>query len=162
MQHLLDFIHQHSVDPEVYLLTGARPGDLELLWERRAQPEHWLVRPYGCEGPSELVHRSQLLSELAVRRVDMARIERELHGLCAAQIAFADMVLSSAREQLGRDVVQHAVNEYQTFLIELRATVERLAQPSAAPSSMVVISGGGVSTQARSGHLTVVNATTSE
>jgi hypothetical protein len=158
MQHLLDFIHQHSVDSEVYLLTGARPGDLELLWQRRDEPEHWFVRPYGCDGPAELVHRTRLLSELAARRVDMARIERELHGLCATQIAFADMLLNAAREQLGRDVVQGALHEYQTFLSELRATVQRLTEPR----SMLLIAGGGAQSEARSGHLSVVNGTTSE
>jgi hypothetical protein len=159
MQHLLDFIHQHSVDSEVYLLTGVRPGDLELLWQRREQPEHWLVRPYGCDGPAELVHRARLLSELTVRSVDMARIERELHALCATQIAFADMLLNAAHQQLGRDVVQGALREYQTFLSELRATVERLTEP---PRSMALIAGGGARSEARAGHLSVVNATTSE
>src|SRR4051812_35303674 len=159
MQHLLDFIHQHSVDPEVYLLTGARPGDFELLWQRKDQPEHWFVRPFGCEGPAQLVHRTRLLTELAARRVDMARIERELHGMCAAQIAFADMVLSAAREQLGGDLVQGALRDYQTFLSELRATVQRLTEQ---PRSMVPIAGGGARSEARSGHLRVVNATTSE
>lgn len=155
MQQLLDFIHQHSVDTEVYMFTGARPGDLELLWQRQAHPDHWLVRPYGCEGPAELVHREGLLPALAARRVDMARIEHELHGLCATQIAFADMVLRAANERLGRDVVQHAVREYQAFLSELRSAVRELTH---GPATLQLISGGGASSETRSGHLTVVNA----
>lgn len=162
MQHLLDFIHEHTVDEQLYLVAAARTGELELLWQRREDADHWQLRPRHGEDGWERVHRSELLEALAQRGVDMSAVERELNAMATTQIVFADMVLCDARRVLGRDTVRRAVLGHRDFVGELRAALERLTNapesestPPARPS-MMVIKGGGDQSEARTGHLSVV------
>jgi hypothetical protein len=157
MQHLLDFVHEHTLEEQLYFVVDVATGELELTWQRRVTPEHWQLRPRYCEGPAELVQRAQLLHTLAARSVDMSRVERELQSLIATQIAFADMVLSDANALLGADAVERAVLGHQSFMGQLHAAVERVRQPATPPSPpLVVLPGGGARSELRSGHLTVV------
>jgi hypothetical protein len=155
MQHLLDFIQEHTLEDQLYFVVQGPAGDLELLWRRGEAESHWQIRPRGYEGPTELVHRAELIQELESRRVDMNGVKRELNAVLAAQIAFADTVLRDADQKLGRTLVQRFVHGHQTFLRELQAAVEQLA-PRSQPR-MVVVQGGGAQTAMREGHLSVVS-----
>lgn len=155
MQHLLDFVHAHTLEDQLYLVAHTEVGDIELLWQRGLVPgdEHlWQLRPYRCEGPWELVHAGDLLDHLEARGVDMNAIELELSSMVSTQIAFADMLLRDADEALGREVVVRARKGYQQFVSELKVTIERLTGPR---SSLSVVAGGGESSE-RAGHLTLV------
>jgi hypothetical protein len=164
MQYLLDFIHEHTVDDQLYLVTGSRSGQLELSWDRRADPEHWRARIRLSEGPWELIPRRSLLAVLAGKGADLVKITRELQVMAATQIAFADTVLRDARRVLGPDVVQGVINENRAFVDDLRAAVELLIPGSMSPArtSLVAISGGGAQTEPRAGHLSPVSAAGSE
>jgi hypothetical protein len=156
MQHLLDFVHEHTLEEQLYLVAHTPVGDIELLWQRGFGPgdEHlWQLRPYQCEGPWELVHAGDLLDHLEAHGVDMNAIELELASMVSTQIAFADMLLRDADEALGREVVARARRGYQQFVSELKLTVEKLTGPR---SSMSVVAGGCDQSQARAGHLTIV------
>ena len=154
MQHLLDFIHEHTLDDQLYILADTPSGALELQWRRAESAEHWQIRPHRGEGPWDRIHRANLLHSLQARGADMRGVERELEQLVATQIAFADMVLCDAAEHLGREVVQRAVHGHRAFLGELRATVQQLTAP--ARPSMAVVHGGGEQTTTRAGHLRLV------
>jgi hypothetical protein len=154
MQHLLDFIHEHTLDEQLYIVAETPAGPLELQWRRLDSPEHWHIRPHRCEGPWDRIHRANLLPSLDARYANMPAIERELKLLVTTQIAFADLVLRDASEQLGRDLVQQAVLGHREFLGELRATVQQLT--ASARPSMAIVHGGGEQTTTRAGHLTLL------
>lgn len=153
MQHLLDFIQEHSLEERLYFVAGCPTGDLELQW-RRGDAGYWQLRPIRCEAPWQSIPRSDLIRELESRQADMVGVKRELTAMLAAQIAFADMVLRDANEELGRDLVQRFVLGHQSFLTELKAAVEQLVvRPR---PRLVSVSGGGSQTSVRAGKLTLV------
>lgn len=154
MQHLLDFIQEHTLEEQLYFVAERAGEELEVLWRRGERGDHWQLRPKRCEGPWELIPRDTLIEHLSARGVDMAGVKNELHSLLAIQIAFADMVLRDANQQLGRDVVERFVIGQQGFLDELHRAVEQLT--IGARPSMVVVEGGGAQTTVREGHLSLV------
>jgi hypothetical protein len=154
MQHLLDFIQEHTLEEQMYFVAQCPAGDLELQWRRAEAQDHWQIRPGRCEGPWKRIHRSDVIRELESRHADMVGVKQELTAMLAAQIAFADMVLRDAKQELGRDLVQRYVLAHQGFLTELQAAVEQLVvRPRA---SLVMVSGGGAQTSVRAGKLTLV------
>jgi hypothetical protein len=154
MQHLLDFIQEHSLEEQLYFAVPSATGDLELLWRRDVAADHWQLRLRGVAGPGQLVERGTLIQTLQSRGADMGAVKRELNAMLAAQIAFADMVLRDANQQLGRDLVQRYVRGHQGFITELQAAIEKVTQPPR--PAMKVVDGGGAQTELRAGHLTIV------
>jgi hypothetical protein len=153
MQYLLDFIQEHSLDAQLYFLARSPADEFELLWRRAECADYWQLRPKHREGPSELVDRHKLIDHLTSRGVDMTAVKRELNAMLAVQIAFADMVLRDADQQLGRNTVQRFVLEQRTFMSELQAAVEQL---TGGRQNMGVVQGGGAQTTLRTGHLSIV------
>jgi hypothetical protein len=156
MQHLLDFIHEHTLEEQLYCVLDSPAGELELLWNRRVDASCWLVRPHNSEGAWESIARDRLLGSLAARGANLLKLERELHAIASAQIALANIVLCSASELLGKDVVRSALIGHQEFARELTGTITRLT--AAARPSMKIVDGGGVRTETRAGHLTLVSS----
>lgn len=154
MQHLLDFIQEHTFEDQLYFVVEGRAGELELLWKRGELESHWQLRLRGVDGPWELIRRSELIEELESRDVDMVGVKRELNAVLAVQIAFADTVLRDANQQFGRDLVQRFVRGHQGFLTELQAAIDQLT--GNAKPSMSIVSGGGEQTEVRAGHLSIV------
>ncbi|HKU38728.1 MAG TPA: hypothetical protein VJR89_11290 [Polyangiales bacterium] len=154
MQHLLDFIQEHTLDEQLYLVASCPSGELELLWRRGIIESHWQIRPKRSEGPWELVHRSEVIDQLERRGADMAGVKRELQSMLASLIAFADMVLRDANQQLGQQLVERFVSGHRAFIQELEVAVGRLTE--APKPSMAVVPGGGAQTTARTGHLSLV------
>jgi hypothetical protein len=154
MQHLLDFVHDHVIEDQLYLVVETPAGDLELIWHRQVSADDWQLRPFHCEGPWELIPRTELLQRLAARHTNMVGVERELHGLVATQIVFADIILRDAHKLLGDDAVRNALHSYREFVTLLQVSVRQLLEP--ARPSLVVVSGDAVQTPTRSGHLTVI------
>jgi hypothetical protein len=154
MQHLLDFIQEHTLEEQLYFVAPTASGELELSWRRTEAPEYWHLRPRWSEGPWELVRRRELIHQLESRGVDMAVVKGELNAMLAAQIAFADMVLRDANQQLGQSVVERYVLGHRDFIVELQAAIEQLTERS--KPSMVVVPGGGAQTESRAGHLSIV------
>ena len=154
VQHLLDFIYEHTNEEHLYCVVNCPEGELEIMWQRRGDAGHWQLRPHRCEGPWQLVKRERLLHSLATRRADTARLERELNSIVSAHIVLAHMVLDAAREILGKDAVRRAVHGHIDFANELQRVVARLTAESR--PSLTIVSGGGAQTEARSGHLTLV------
>jgi hypothetical protein len=154
MQHLLDFIHDHMVEEQLYLVVETPAGDLELIWHRNGDADHWEVRPSGIEAPWQRVPRRQLLPHLADRNANMVDLERELHGMVATQIVFADIILRDAHRLLGDGAVRDALHSYREFVVLLQASVRQLLE--ATRPSLVVVAGEADLTPTRSGHLTVI------
>lgn len=155
MQHLLDFIHEHSLEQQLYIAVPSSDGDLELLWQRRSGDNVWQVQLRGGAGEAELIHAGDLLDHLESRGANMEAIERELRALALVQIAFADLVLQDARQVLGADAVRQAVVGYRGFVSELQAAAARLAPPE---RSLAVVQGAGdAQTEPRTGHLKLVH-----
>lgn len=157
MQYLLDFAHDHTLEDQLYLVVATTAGDLELLWERRNDPNSWQLRPYKSDAPWARVARAELIAALETRGADMQRVEHELRAIVMTQIAFADMVLRDANACLGRETVRTAVMGHQDFLNELQSTVSELViRPAQTKPQMQVLAGGGAQSEGRSGHLRVV------
>jgi hypothetical protein len=158
MQYLLDFVLDHTLEDQLYFVVQTATGEIELLWQRRSDPNSWQLRPYKSEGAWESVARGELLDALSARQTDMDRVERELRALALTQVAFADMVLRDANAVLGQSVVRAAVMQHQDFLSELQTTVSQLIiRPAQAKPKMQVVSGGGAQSEVRSGHLRVIS-----
>ena len=154
MQHLLDFVHEHSVEPRLYLAASTPAGELELTWQRGVWDGHWWVQPRGGEGPAELVARSALLHHLEARGVDMPAVERELQAMVATQIVFADLLLRDASRLLGRDAVDSAREAHRAFITLLISSVRQLVEP--ARPNVQLIPGEAAQSPARSGHLSLI------
>jgi hypothetical protein len=154
MQHLLDFVHEHAVEEQLYLVAATAAGDLELIWRRREQPDQWRLRPRATEGAWQLVPRREILQHLERCGADMLGIERELQAIVATQIAFADIVLRDATELLGREAVDGALHSQREFVTLLYASVRQLI--GTPRPNVQVISGEASETPARSGHLTLI------
>ncbi|HKP61686.1 MAG TPA: hypothetical protein VJV78_33380 [Polyangiales bacterium] len=148
MQHLLDFIQEHTLDERLYFRAQCPEGALELLWRRSQYADHWHVRPSHREGPWELVPRRELISDLEARDADMVGVKRELQSLLAEQIAVADKLLRDADQQRGRDFV----DDHPSFIRDLQAAIEMLTTPP----NMDLVHGGGERTTLRTGHLSIV------
>lgn len=153
MQHLLDFITEHTLEEQLYLVARCPSGELELFWRRSETDEHWQARPRRCEGPFELIPRRALIEVLAARQADLAAIKNELHAMLAAQIAYADLILRDANHQLGSDVVQKFVLGQQAFIEQLSAAAQALTSTK---PRMVLVPGGSAQTALRTGHLSLV------
>lgn len=162
MQHLLDFVHEHTLDEQLYLVVRSRAGELELRWQRAHNPDCWEVRKKRSliNGPWESISRSELLTKLEARGTAMEQLESELRAVAVTQIVFADMVLCDARKALGRDLVRKAVLSHRDFVGELRSALSKWTtdvQVEVQPRpSVSLIKGGGASTEARRGHLSLV------
>ena len=154
MQHLLDFIHEHILDQQLYVVLPASEGDLELTFRRElGQDDLWQVRPLGSQEAGERIHYGDLLDALESRGADLEALQRELQVLIVNRIAFADMLLRQAKEVLGADTVRRTLADHRAFESQLRAAVERLL-PSA--PAIAVLAGGGAQTATRTGHLKLV------
>ncbi|MET0385129.1 MAG: hypothetical protein ABW321_04180 [Polyangiales bacterium] len=154
MQHLLDFIHEHTLEEQLYIVAQLPAAELELMWQRRVSSDHWQARLHKSEGAWEFVHRHELLAHLCDRGADMLSVERELRAMVLTQIAYADNLMRDAKELLGPTVVQQAVQGHRDFIDDLQAAVRRVTTP--ARPSLVVVRGGGEQTASRAGHLTVL------
>ena len=154
MQHLLDFVHEHSLEQQLYLTALTPAGELELIWQRGECEGDWRVRPRGCEGPAERVPRAELLRHLETRQADMPAIARELQALVAIQIVFADMLLRDATKLLGRDAVASTREAHREFVTLLVAAVRQLVEP--ARPNVQLISGEAAQSPLRTGHLSLV------
>lgn len=154
MQHLLDFIHEHSLDQQLFLVVETPEGALSLTWRRNEDADGlWDVSAASGEEPGERVHYGDLLDYLEVREVDLDALERELRAIVLTHIAVADIVLRDAKRALGPEVVQQR-------LFELRATTSKL---SAAQASMqqtepclTLIQGEAATPSARIGRLKLI------
>lgn len=153
MQHLLDFIQEHTLDEQHYLVARCPSGELELFWRRADTADFWQVGPKRCEGPLERVHRRNLIAFLEARGANLDAFKQELHAMLAAQIAYADLILRNANNQLGRELVERYVLGQQTFIEQLQAAAQGLM--SSRPR-MVVVKGGQAQTAMRTGHLSLV------
>lgn len=154
MQHLLDFIHENTLERHVYLVVASPEGDLELSWQHQPVADGlWHVRPHRSQEPGTLIHYGDLLDFLESLGADMQALERELEALVITHVAFADGVLRQARQVLGAELVQQTLMDQRAFASQLQAAVTRMIQPV---RSMKVVPGGGAQTRARTGHLTLV------
>jgi hypothetical protein len=157
MQHLLDFVHEHTLEDQLYLVLETSSGELELLWQRRPDANSWQLRPHKSEAAYENVARSVLLDTLRAKGADMDRLERELRAIVMTQIAFADMLLRDANTALGREFVHAALAGHHAFISELKSSITELVlKPGKSKPQMQVLAGGGASSETRSGHLRVV------
>jgi hypothetical protein len=154
MQHLLEFIHEHSLDQQLFLVVETPEGALSLTWQRdEAADGLWDVGPASGEQPGERVHYGDLIDYLEQREVDLTALERELRAVVLTHIAVADIVLRDAKQALGPEVVQRR-------LYELRATASKLSAAQARVReerpSMTLIQGEAVEPTARIGRLKLI------
>jgi hypothetical protein len=157
MQHLLDFVHEHTLEEQLYLVVDTASGPLEMLWQRSHQADSWQLRPHKAEVAFENVARSALLDTLRARGANMERVERELRAIVMTQIAFADMLLRDADAALGRELVQTAVSGHREFMNQLQSAITELViRPAQNKPRMKVLNGGGAQSETRSGHLRVI------
>ncbi|MEY4514041.1 MAG: hypothetical protein RLZZ450_6163, partial [Pseudomonadota bacterium] len=105
MQHLLDFIHDHRFEEQLYCVLQATGGELELSWCRSSDPLHWQVRRQKSQSAAERIPRTRLLAYLAEHGADLAEFERELKAAVTSQIVVAHHLLTDARSALGEELV---------------------------------------------------------
>jgi hypothetical protein len=154
MQHLLDFVCEYSLDPNLHLVVDAADGALTLSWQRDVGEDGvWRIRQRSNPERLELVHYGDLLDHLELLGVDSRVLERALRSVIASQVAHADTVLRDAERVLGLDAVKRIADQQLTAARELQAALVREAETSA---SIAVLPGGGAQTAARTGHLTLV------
>lgn len=154
MQHLLDFVHEHVLDEQLYCVLPSPSGELALQWRRRDDASRWELKRLKEEGPVEYVHRGALVTRLTELAADVALFECELRAIIAAQVVVADHLLRDARARLGADVVQEILHGHELFASELSRTVSSLVTP--ARPALQLVCGGGARSDVRTGHLALV------
>lgn len=153
MQHLLDFIHEHSLDQQLFLVVETPEGALSLTWRRSEDADGlWDVSPASGDEPGERVHYGDLLDYLEVREVDLDALERELRAIVLTHIAVADIVLRDAKQALGAEVVQQRLFELRAAS-QLSAAQARLQETE---PSLTLIQGEAVVPSARIGKLKLI------
>lgn len=152
MKALVEFIDRYTIDPHVYLVVPRRrhPGRYEIFWDRENQPCRWRLRPVG-DTVWERVPSDRLLEVLHEKGIDIERVEYQLRTVALAQVVFAEALTQEARGLFGAETVVRAVEDHHAFLEELKQLVTRYARGTLRP-----IAGGGESSGARGGHLTLV------
>lgn len=154
MQHLLEFIHEHNLEQQLYLVVETPEEAIALTWRRQpGADDQWEVQSATGEGEVELVHYGDLLDHLEELEVDLVAVERELRAIVLTNIAVADVVLRDGRQVLGNEAVQRR-------LFELRASASQLsaahAQLSERGPILTLIRGEAVLSSPRTGRLTLV------
>jgi hypothetical protein len=161
MQHLLDFVHEHTLEEQLYLVVEVAAGELELLWQRRHHPSSWQLRPHKSDAAYQLVERESLLDSLQQRGASMERVEAEFRAIVMTQIAYASLLLGDAKSSLGQELLQAATSSHQEFARELNGAITELVirpmSRSAPKPSLQLVIGGGVQSETRTGHLRVVS-----
>ena len=156
MQHLLDFVHEHTLEEQLYLVVETGTGELELLWQRRHDANSWQVREHRSDAAYESVPRAELIDSLRAKGAIMERVERELRAIAMTQIAFADMLLRDAHTALGREFVYAALRGHEELMNQLKSSITELVLKPAkvkAKAQMQVLDGGGAASERPSGHL---------
>lgn len=154
MQHLLDFVHEHTLEERLYIVVDSPDGELELTWQRGPlQDGAWQIKRRNLEEAPAHVHYGDLLDHLEAMGADMGAMGRELHALVMTQIAFADVVLRDAAQLLGYETVQSIVAGHRSFALQLKAAVERIAGPA---RRFELVPGGASESSAGTGNLTLV------
>ena len=154
MQHLLDFIHEHTLEERLYLVAPTPEGEIELTWERKAGADDiWLIRPRGSQASPVHIHAGDLLDYVEAVGADMRVVENELRALVMTQIAFADVVLRDAKQVLGYEAVQQVVAGHRSFALQLKAAIDSVTAPA---RRFELVEGGAAQTPVSTGHLTLV------
>jgi hypothetical protein len=149
MQHLLDFIHEHNFEQQLYLAVQTPEGSLRLTWQRQENLDDLWQVSAADGGEPELVHCGDLLDHLEERGVDLAAFARELRGIVLTQLEVADILLRDAKQLLGPEVVQRR-------LFELRGSALKLSAAQDTRPSLTLLQGEAVAPSARTGKLTLV------
>lgn len=164
MQHLLDFVHEHTLEEQLFVVVEVASGELELLWQRRNHPSSWQLRPHKSDAPYQLVERESLLDNLQQRGANMERVETELRAIVMTQIAYANLLLSDASVSLGQELLQAAMIGHDAFSSALTGAVTELViRPQQSigrqrdKPRLSLLVGGGVQSESRSGHLRIVS-----
>jgi hypothetical protein len=154
MQHLLDFIHEHNLEQQLYLVVETPAEAISLTWRRQpGADDQWEVQSASGEGEVELVHYGDLLDHLEEREVDLAAVERELRAIVLTNIAVADVVLRDARQLLGNEAVQRRLFELRASASQLSAARVQLEDPR---PSLTLIHGEVTVSSPRRGQLKLV------
>ena len=154
MQHLLDFIHEHNLEEQLYLVVETPEEAISLTWRRQpGADDQWEVQSATGEGEVELVHYGDLLDHLEEREVDLASVERELRAIVLTNIAVADVVLRDGRHVLGNEAVQRRLFELRASASQLSAAPAQLSEPR---PILTLIPGEAVERSPRTGKLALV------
>ncbi|HEX5660821.1 MAG TPA: hypothetical protein VFX59_26690 [Polyangiales bacterium] len=124
MQHLLDFLYEHSFDKQLFCVLPARGGELQLTW--RAAAPAWTIKHANTE---QQIPRTELLAHLSTRGAELDVFERELQSLVAAHIVVAEHLLRAAREALGNEGIELALHGQRELTRELREALTPLLPP---------------------------------
>jgi hypothetical protein len=127
MQHLLEFLYEHSFDKQLYCVVPSARGELQLTWRAKA-PLRWEIRRAG-EAAFEERPRGDLLAYLSEQGADLASFEHELNALVAAHVVVADQLLSAARRALGGDMVSAMLRGHDSFVHDLQQALRASAPP---------------------------------
>jgi hypothetical protein len=161
MQHLLDFVHEHTLEEQLYIVVEVAAGELELLWQRRHHPGSWQLRPHNSDSAYQTVQRESLLDALTERGANMERVETELRAIVMTQIAYASLLLGDARSHLGSEILQAATIGHEELSSGLTGAITELVikpRSRRVPKPQLqLLLGGGVQSETRSGHLRIVS-----
>jgi hypothetical protein len=127
MQHLLQFLYEHTFDEQLYCVVPCERGELQLTW-RAETPHSWEVRRPGQDSCEELP-RQDLLGYLEDRGADLLSFEHELTSLVAAHVVVADQLLAAARRALGGDTVRAMLHGQEHFARDLRQALTAAVPP---------------------------------
>jgi hypothetical protein len=156
MQHLLDFIHEHSLEQQLYLTVEAPAGALALTWQRQAgEDDVWEVRALAADSGEEVehVHYGDLLDHLEERGADLSALASELRAIVLTYVAVADVVLSDARQLLGPVALQQRLYELRPSRNPSALAEARMPEPRL---SLTVVKGEAAEPSARTGKLQLV------
>lgn len=122
MENLLKFVSNYTLDNHLYYRLNGH----EIQWLR--ETDRWRFRSLGEEGWTYAAP-ADIEAVLNGAGVDPASFETCLRESVASQAIYAHLVLEKAKETLGDEVIQAAIDDSVRFTRELVAAVRQLTRP---------------------------------
>lgn len=126
LMQLLDFINNLSIDEKLYWRVAnakSKTDGFEITWRRSDRPKPWYLRNKHAES-GQAYDTGEFAQALALAGVDLEDFERQLGVSILTQAVFADLVMQSAVQLFGSEVVHRSIQDTRAFMSQ----VSQLAQ----------------------------------
>lgn len=121
LANLLEFINTLSIDEKLYwrvASANSKEAGFEITWRRGDRPKPWSLMHKG-NGTTNSYCGKEFEHALKSAGVDLDDFERQIGVSALTQAVFADMVLQSAIQLFGAEVVTRSINDTRAFLAQV-------------------------------------------
>lgn len=124
---MLKFVESYCFDEQLYMvLPISKGGEEELVWRRGEPSRPWAIRA-RYEGASWWRYEAEKLPAALERRgISLEALENELRATVQLHATQAQLMLREARNLIGADTVDGALESFDAFTVELGGAVREI------------------------------------